>query len=151
MACAACGGGGGAGAAGWAGLSRYDAENGAVDAIHVPVVVTRSRCGELNAFVNVCRHRGHPVAAGSGRRETLQCAYHAWTYGLDGSLNAAPRSDREPGFERGELGLRRIKVDTWGPFVFVNPDPEAAPLADTLRDLPELVASAHWIVRRKAS
>ncbi|TML14265.1 MAG: Rieske 2Fe-2S domain-containing protein, partial [Actinobacteria bacterium] len=41
---------------------------------HVPVVVTRSRCGELNAFVNVCRHRGHPVAAGSGRRETLQCA-----------------------------------------------------------------------------
>ena len=109
---------------------------------HVPVVVTRSRCGELNAFVNVCRHRGHPVAAGSGRRETLQCAYHAWTYGLDGSLNAAPRSDREPGFERGELGLRRIKVDTWGPFVFVNPDPEAAPLADTLRDLPELVASA---------
>ena len=34
VACAACGGGGGAGAAGWAGLSRYDAENGAVDAIH---------------------------------------------------------------------------------------------------------------------
>ena len=109
---------------------------------HVPVVVTRERSGSLNAFVNVCRHRGHPVAAGSGRRESLQCAYHAWTYGLDGSLRAAPRSDREPGFERGELGLRRVQVGAWGPFVFVNPDLEAAPLARTLRDLPELVASA---------
>jgi phenylpropionate dioxygenase-like ring-hydroxylating dioxygenase large terminal subunit len=108
----------------------------------VPIVVTRDRAGELNAFVNVCRHRGHPVAAGSGRRETLQCAYHAWTYGLDGSLRAAPRSDREPGFERSELGLRRVQLDTWGPFVFVNPDLDAPPLAQTLRDLPELVASA---------
>jgi phenylpropionate dioxygenase-like ring-hydroxylating dioxygenase large terminal subunit len=108
---------------------------------HVPVVVTRTREGELNAFVNVCRHRGFLVAAGSGRRETLQCAYHAWTYGLDGSLRAAPRSEREPEFDRSELGLRWVQVDTWGPFVFVNPELEAAPLADTLRDLPELVAS----------
>jgi phenylpropionate dioxygenase-like ring-hydroxylating dioxygenase large terminal subunit len=109
---------------------------------HVPVVVARDRNGELNAFVNVCRHRGHPVATGSGRRETLQCPYHAWTYGLDGSLRAAPRSDREPGFERAELGLRRVQVGTWGPFVFVNPDLDTPPLAETLRDLPELVASA---------
>jgi phenylpropionate dioxygenase-like ring-hydroxylating dioxygenase large terminal subunit len=109
---------------------------------HVPVVVTRDRSGSLNAFVNVCRHRGHPVAAGAGQRESLQCAYHAWTYDLDGGLRAAPRSDREPGFERSELGLRRVQVDTWGPFVFVNPDTGAPPLAETLRDLPELVASA---------
>ena len=58
----------------------------------------------------------------SGNRETLQCPYHAWTYGLDGALRAAPRSDREPGFDFGELGLREVQVDTWGPFVFVNPD-----------------------------
>jgi choline monooxygenase len=109
---------------------------------HVPVVVTRDRGGELNAFVNVCRHRGHPVVSGSGRRETLQCPYHAWTYGLDGALRTAPRSEREPEFPREHLGLRRVQVDTWGPFVFVNPDLDAPPLADTLRDLPELVAAA---------
>jgi choline monooxygenase len=108
---------------------------------HVPVVVTRDRSGTLDAFVNVCRHRGFPVAVGSGRRETLQCAYHAWTYGLDGSLRAAPRSEREPGFERGELSLKRVRVETWGPFVFVNPEAEAAPLGETLRDLPDLVAA----------
>jgi choline monooxygenase len=108
----------------------------------VPLVVTRDGDGELNAFVNVCRHRGHPVAQGSGSRKTLQCGYHAWTYGLDGRLQSAPRSDREPGFEQDELSLLPARVETWGPFVFVNTDASAEPLARTLRHLPELVAAA---------
>jgi phenylpropionate dioxygenase-like ring-hydroxylating dioxygenase large terminal subunit len=107
----------------------------------VPLVVVRDRSGDLNAFVNVCRHRGHPVVQGSGRRATLQCGYHAWTYGLDGHLRAAPRSQGEAGFDPAELSLVRARVDTWGPLVFVNPDAEAPPLADTLRNLPELVAA----------
>jgi choline monooxygenase len=106
----------------------------------IPVVATRASDGELRAFLNVCRHRGHVVASGSGRRETLQCPYHAWTYGLDGGLRAAPRSDREPGFELDELGLAPVQVDTWGPFIFVNPDVDAEPLADALADMPERLA-----------
>ena len=108
----------------------------------LPVVVTRDRDGELAAFANVCRHRGFQVAQGEGRRASLQCGYHAWTYGLDGHLRAAPRADREPGFAPDELSLVPVQVDTWGPFVFVNPDREAPPLAETLGDLPELVSSA---------
>src|SRR5439155_7442771 len=100
----------------------------------IPVVVTRARDGVLRAFVNVCRHRGHVVARGSGQRETLQCPYHAWTYGLDGTLRAAPRSDREHGFDLGELALQAIPVDNWGPFVFVNPDAGAGALAEALGD-----------------
>jgi choline monooxygenase len=106
----------------------------------IPVVVTRARDGELRGFVNVCRHRGHVVASGSGQRETLQCPYHAWTYGLDGALRAAPRSDCEPGFDFAELGLRSVQVDTWGPFVFANPDGGAPPLAKALGDVPERLA-----------
>jgi phenylpropionate dioxygenase-like ring-hydroxylating dioxygenase large terminal subunit len=119
------------------------AESGAFFATaagQIPVVVTRARDGLLRAFLNVCRHRGHVVAGGAGRRETLQCPYHAWTYGLDGSLRAAPRSDREPGFDADELGLAPILVDTWGPFVFVNPDPDAAPLAEALGEMPARLA-----------
>jgi choline monooxygenase len=108
----------------------------------IPVVVTRDRDGVLRGFVNVCRHRGFTVARGDGTRETLQCGYHAWTYGLDGSLRAAPRSDSESDFDRAELGLRPVQVDRWGPFVFVNPDLDAPSLADALRDLPERVAAA---------
>jgi carnitine monooxygenase subunit len=106
----------------------------------IPVVVTRARGDELRAFLNVCRHRGHVVASGEGRRETLQCPYHAWTYGLDGRLRAAPRADREPGFDFEELGLQEIAVDRWGPFIFVNPDLAAAPLADALGDVPARLA-----------
>ena len=108
----------------------------------IPVVVTRDRDGVLRAFLNVCRHRGSVLAAGAAARETLQCSYHAWTYGLDGALVAAPRSNREPGFDCGDIALRPASVGVWGPLVFANPDPEAAPLAEVLGDLPELVSAA---------
>jgi phenylpropionate dioxygenase-like ring-hydroxylating dioxygenase large terminal subunit len=105
-----------------------------------PVVVTRARDGVLRAFLNVCRHRGFTVAEGSGMRATLQCRYHAWTYELDGRLRSAPRSEREAGFEPDSLGLVQLQVDNWGPLVFVNPDADAAPLAEALGPLPEQVA-----------
>jgi phenylpropionate dioxygenase-like ring-hydroxylating dioxygenase large terminal subunit len=105
-----------------------------------PVVVTHARDGELRAFLNVCRHRGTVVAAGAGRRETLQCPYHAWTYELDGRLRAAPRSGCEPSFDAEELSLVPLAVDTWGPLVFVNPDVDAPPLAEALGPLPAQVA-----------
>jgi phenylpropionate dioxygenase-like ring-hydroxylating dioxygenase large terminal subunit len=108
----------------------------------VPLVVVRDREGELRAFVNVCRHRGAEVVSGAGRCTTLQCHYHAWTYGLDGALRAAPRSEDDPDFDRDQLGLRPAQVDTWGPFVFVNADAGAAPLAETLDTLPDLVREA---------
>jgi len=106
----------------------------------MPVVVTRARDGELRAFRNVCRHRGFPVAAGEGKRETLQCPYHAWTYGLDGSLRAAPRSDEDPAFCRDELGLVPAAVGAWGPFIFVNAGPDPEPLGDALGSMPAQVA-----------
>jgi choline monooxygenase len=106
-----------------------------------PVVVTRDRDGAIRGFVNVCRHRGFALAEGEQGRETLQCPYHAWTYGLDGSLRAAPRSEEEPDFPQDELGLVPVAVDTWGPFVFANLDPSGPePLAYALGSLPAQVA-----------
>ncbi len=96
---------------------------------HVPVVLVRDEEGVLRAFLNVCRHRGSLVCEGSGRRTTLQCPYHAWTYGLDGRLVAAPRSDREGGIESDRLGLVSLRLEQWGPFLFVNADPEGPALS----------------------
>jgi phenylpropionate dioxygenase-like ring-hydroxylating dioxygenase large terminal subunit len=112
----------------------------AATAAGAPVVVTRDRDGVLRGFVNVCRHRGSQLVEGEGRRETLQCPYHAWTYGLDGSLRAAPRSEEEPEFPQDELGLVPVAVDTWGPFVFANAGLDPEPLADALGSLPAQVA-----------
>jgi len=109
---------------------------------HVPVAIVRGRDGALRGLVNVCRHRGHLVVDGTGCREMLQCPYHAWTYELDGTLRKAPRAEREPGFSAEGLSLAPVSVGTWGPFVFVNPDPEAVPLEAALGRLPEIVAES---------
>jgi phenylpropionate dioxygenase-like ring-hydroxylating dioxygenase large terminal subunit len=105
----------------------------------VPIAVTRDDEG-LHAFVNVCRHRGAVVARErSGRRRSLQCHYHAWTYGLDGRLRAAPGTE---GLDLDDVALPRAAVDVWGPFVFVNPDPDAGPLDEALGELPAIVADS---------
>ena len=96
----------------------------------MPVVVTRDAEGSLHGFVNVCRHRAHPVALKDGCRKLLQCRYHGWTYTLDGRLQNAPRASREMEFDKSELSLIPIAVDTWRGFVFVNPDASAPPLRD---------------------
>ena len=117
---------------------------GSYAATHVgglPVVLTRDRDDVLRAFANVCRHRGAIVATGAGERGTLQCPYHAWTYGLDGCLRAAPRTKGDPEFAVDGLGLVPLAAGVWGPFVFVNPDPDAPPLEEALGDLPAIVAA----------
>ena len=112
----------------------------ATDAGGVPILVVRDRDGELRAFLNVCRHRGAVLMEGGGSRATIQCHYHAWTYDLDGSLRSAPRSEREPDFDAADWSLLPASAGTWGPFLFVNPDPDAAPLDEYLGALPEILA-----------
>ena len=112
----------------------------ATDAGGIPILVVRDAEGTLRALINVCRHRGAVLTEDCGMRETIQCHYHAWTYNLDGTLRAAPRSAREPGFDKADWSLLPASVDTWGPFLFVNPSPVAEPLTDTLGELPEILA-----------
>lgn len=112
------------------------------DAAGVPVLLTRDERDGIAAFVNVCRHRGSRLVAADCQRATIQCPYHAWTYGLDGALRSAPRSSSESDFDPTDFALKPLAVDRWGPFIFVNPDSGAPPLAETLGRLPELVASA---------
>lgn len=107
----------------------------AVDVVGVPVVLTRDVGGVLRAFYNVCRHRAGTVARGCGVRRTLQCAYHAWTYGLDGALRSTPEFDGVEDFDRADHGLVPIRVETWGPFAFVNMWDEAPPLAEIIGEI----------------
>jgi phenylpropionate dioxygenase-like ring-hydroxylating dioxygenase large terminal subunit len=105
----------------------------------VPVVVVRNEHG-LSGFVNVCRHRRHVVMSGCGNRKALQCPYHAWTYDLEGRLKAAPRCENDGGFQKEDFPLVPVRVDTWGPFVFVNVNVDTRPLAHYLGELPQIIA-----------
>jgi choline monooxygenase len=102
------------------------------------IVVLRD--GEvLRGFHNVCLHRAGPVAQGCGKRQTMQCRYHGWTYRLDGSLLRTPGMEGARHFTAGEMHLVPVQVAAWGPLVFVNLDLKAPPLADFLEDLPSRV------------
>jgi Rieske 2Fe-2S family protein len=46
-------------------------------------------------------------------RNALRCPYHAWTYGLDGKLIAAPNLDAMADVDRTEYGLRRVDLREW--------------------------------------
>ena len=106
----------------------------------VPVVVVRNGSGDLAGFVNVCLHRCAEVVRGAGHRSTLQCHYHAWTYGLDGRLLSAPRSEREACFSTSDYRLEPIQVGQYGPFVFVNLSSAAPSFEDSLGELPDRLA-----------
>lgn len=103
-----------------------------------PVLVVRDDDGEVGAMSAVCRHRGHPLhenCSGSVRR--FVCPYHRWTYALDGSLVGAPHMKRTIGLDalRAETRLPRLQVELWHGFIFVNFDPDAAPLGPTMTKL----------------
>ena len=97
---------------------------------HTPIVITCGEDGRIRGFVNVCRHRGHPVVGEDDSCRALVCPYHCWTYHLDGTLKRAPGTQNEPEFQPEDLSLIRVSVDVWGPAVFVNPDPDAMPFRE---------------------
>ncbi|MGW6272050.1 aromatic ring-hydroxylating oxygenase subunit alpha [Streptomyces sp. NPDC055060] len=85
------------------------------------VLVTRSRSGELRAFLNICRHRGARLCTQeSGEvRRALQCPYHAWTYDLDGKLIAAPNLVKMPDVDRAAYGLVKVALREWLGYAWV--------------------------------
>jgi Rieske 2Fe-2S family protein len=86
------------------------------------IIVVRDSAGAAHAFFNVCRHRGNRVCREPFGRfgETIQCAYHAWTYGTDGRLVGAPHMQEVEGFEKGDYGLHAAALAEWEGFLFVN-------------------------------
>lgn len=103
------------------------------------VLVVRGRDGELRAFQNACKHRGIALCSGSAQGlKHLRCPYHGWMYDLRGQLTGMPsHKGLGENVDKSELGLTPVQVDTWGPIVFVNLDPEAMPLSEFLEVVPE--------------
>jgi glycine betaine catabolism A len=106
------------------------------------IVLVRDESGGLNAFFNVCRHRGHQLLAPGDcvQRKTIQCPYHAWIYGLDGNMRGAPRFGDRPGFDRRDYSLVPVRVAEWMGWVFVNPSGSADDFMSHTGDLTRLVA-----------
>jgi Rieske 2Fe-2S family protein len=111
------------------------------------VLVVRQPAGGLAGFYNLCRHRGSrlvppsgPVAETGCFAGAIRCPYHAWTYGLDGGLRAAPFLPDLRKF-RQQLSLHPVEVADWGGFVFVRLEPAPGSLAGWLGEIPARIAA----------
>ena len=100
--------------------------------VNEPLVIVRTKEGEIAALSAVCQHRGMLVAEGRGRVQSLVCPYHHWVYSLTGKLVGAPAMEKTCNFHMGDHGLPRLKVETWQGFIFINFDPDAPPLKPRL-------------------
>ena len=115
-----------------------------VEIIDEPLLLTHPADGGLRGFYNVCRHRAAQVVTSRGNRRSLQCGYHGWVYGLDGRLQTAREMEGTEDFALDDFCLRPIQVDTLGPFVFANLDPDAPRLADWIGGIPDEIAAAGY-------
>lgn len=114
--------------------------------VGTPLLVVRGTDGRVRGFRNACRHRGMKLAAGEGCTRAFACPYHAWTYGLDGTLRHIPGEAGFPGLDRDAHGLVPVEVTEKGGIVFVTQD---APLSDgALPDVPELLPPGYVLFNK---
>ncbi len=100
------------------------------------ILIARNDNGEINAFHNVCQHRGRQLREYAGRVSEFRCPFHGWVWKLDGSLSEIPCRWDFPHVQREDRKLPPVKVGCWGGFVFINMDLDCEPLEDFLGDLP---------------
>ena len=101
------------------------------------VIVIRRKDGGVNAFHNVCSHRGNKIAyEEAGNIRSFNCRFHGWTYDLEGDLVVVPDEENYFDLDKSCLGLTPVSVGEWQGFVFVNVDPEPTEtLSEYLGDL----------------
>jgi phenylpropionate dioxygenase-like ring-hydroxylating dioxygenase large terminal subunit len=100
-----------------------------------PVIVARDTDGTVAVSLNVCRHRGARVCrVDGGSARSFECPYHGWSYGRHGELIGVPlESYMYPdGFERGNYGLRRARVETYAGLIFATWDHDRLSLVEFL-------------------
>ncbi|MBO0855583.1 MAG: aromatic ring-hydroxylating dioxygenase subunit alpha [Nocardia sp.] len=102
-----------------------------IEIARTSVIIVRDRDGSVNAFHNVCRHRGNKLVWNEFPREEVKgtcrqftCKYHGWRYNLDGSLNFVQQEGEFFDLAKDGLGLARVHCDVWAGFIFINLDKE---------------------------
>ncbi len=88
------------------------------------ILIVRGEDGAINAFHNMCSHRGNRVVWDTkGSCQVFACKYHCWTYGLDGALRQVTDEKKFFDLNKETLGLTPVAVDVWEGFIFINVDP----------------------------
>ena len=126
------------------------------------IIVVRNAAGEVNAFHNICRHRGNklvwndmPLEETSGVCRQFTCKYHAWRYDLDGKLTHVQQESEFFDLDKSRYGLVPVHCDVWEGFIFVNfaKEPEQSlreflgPMITDLEGYPFGQLTSRWYYR----
>ncbi|GGN42932.1 hypothetical protein GCM10011349_06580 [Novosphingobium indicum] len=103
------------------------------------VLVVRTKDG-VKAFQNHCRHRGVPIAGGSGNahgncaKAGFICPFHGWRWNMDGENTFVYGKDlfSDDLLDPSELALKPVRCETWGGCAFINHDENAPSLKECL-------------------
>jgi Rieske 2Fe-2S family protein len=116
------------------------------------VIVVGDDDGLPRAFLNTCRHRGaRLLVAPEGTTRRLQCPYHAWSYGFDGTLKNAPFTDGLAGFDRACFGLHPVRLAVVEGLVLLDLSGEAPPPQAHVGDLAASLAAYRLSELRRAA
>ena len=112
----------------------------AMDICGVPLLLTRKKDGTVGAFLNMCKHRGNPLAEGTGNATRLMCGYHGWTYKNDGQLVGVASPQDFGAIDKAEFCLTRFPVYESAGLIWATLDPESKlDIADYLCGYDELL------------
>ena len=100
-----------------------------------PIIISYGKDEKIRAFYNVCSHRASRLVEGDGNKAVFTCPYHAWSFRLDGSLNRAPNMKGVQNFNEEEFCLKKIKLEIFQSFIFVNLNPNASSMSSQFPDL----------------
>lgn len=121
----------------------------AMEAVGLPILITRDKWGVARAFLNVCSHRGAPVAReGHGHCARFTCVYHGWTYAADGKLVGVADPHKFGEVDKRARGLKALPCEERAGMIFVVLAP-GAPMdldgyfGDYLKDF-EAVGLKDW-------
>ena len=100
-------------------------------------LLIRQPDGSVRAFHNVCLHRNRKLRTASGKAAEIRCAYHGWSWSLDGSLKNIPSRWDFEHLAGDPLRLPEAEVGRWGGFIFVREDSGGPSLMEYLGELPQ--------------
>jgi phenylpropionate dioxygenase-like ring-hydroxylating dioxygenase large terminal subunit len=108
------------------------------DILDESVIVVRSAPDAISAYYNVCLHRGRRLTKGCGHAAKFHCKFHGWQWQLNGENSRVLDPEDWGGALTPEsLRLGKVKVDTWGGYVFINLDPHCESLQEFLDPVSE--------------
>lgn len=87
------------------------------------IAITRAKDGQVHAFLNMCTHHAGRLVRECGRRQLLTCAFHGWSFDLEGNVVGVPNRAAFEGVDMATRRLVRVPVGEWGGMIFIKLSP----------------------------